>query len=102
RSRARHRELDKKVKMGVSPRGRDLEAAGFGRRVRSAWQLEAAATTRGFDSRGNDGCKRCQQSRISRVRPPRTITESRYEGVRRRDSGRQDSGSRRTLVSRMG
>ena len=36
------------------------------------------------------------------LRPPRTITESRYEGVRRRDSGRQDSGSRRTLVSRMG
>jgi hypothetical protein len=36
------------------------------------------------------------------VRPPRTITESRSEGVRRRDSGRQDSGSSRTLVSRMG
>jgi hypothetical protein len=36
------------------------------------------------------------------LRPPRTISESRSEGVRRRDSGRQDSGSSRTLVSRMG
>src|SRR5208337_3900504 len=44
----------------------------------------------------------CQVGGSPEFRPPRTITESRYEGVRRRDSGRQDSGSRRTLVSRMG
>ena len=35
------------------------------------------------------------------LRPPRTISESRCAGVRRVDSGRRDSGSRRTLVSRM-
>src|SRR5277367_1816683 len=38
--------------------------------------------------------------RLSAVRPPRTISESRCAGVRRVDSGRRDSGSRRTLVSR--
>ena len=35
------------------------------------------------------------------LRPPRTISESRCAGERRVDSGRRDSGSRRTLVSRM-
>ena len=34
-------------------------------------------------------------------RPPRTISELRCAGERRVDSGRRDSGSRRTLVSRM-
>jgi hypothetical protein len=38
---------------------------------------------------------------VLELRPPRTISESRCAGVRRVDSGRRDSGSRRTLVSRM-
>jgi two-component system cell cycle response regulator len=60
---------------------------------------------------GMDGFEVCRRLRsapdtahlpIVLLRPPRTISESRSEGVRRRDSGRQDSGSGRTLVSRMG
>src|SRR5277367_5748589 len=45
------------------------------------------------------GPRRLHLAHKATLRPPRTISESRCAGVRRVDSGRRDSGSRRTLVS---